>query len=307
MQINGQVRKIFGNISTTAKRMFSRGPNKLERQPAKDVYTNTIQYVDRINSKTFETLSEPQYIPTRRVAEKGLRVTTLIDKKTNSPVEAFVARVEDDDKFMEQYIIMVKDKNGDIDIDGQKFSEVGGTHFYINKKENMITPKFGLFIAENEHGEKEPCQKVDSYMESVGNDRYGGIGIRLHQMRIEKMVMNELGNVMIVAEGNSFPYHYNMGYRLKPIQKGMDSLASVVKKLCDLNGKPPEYNSKFVSVENKDGVQVINFAHSVENCLCDYYNKGGKPLEFMPNMYLTQTSADQWIDFIKKQPILFEL
>ncbi len=306
MRINGQKINFFREILVpAAKNMFNFKAIKLERQPAKDIYINTIPYVDGIKSKTFKILSNPQYIPTNRIDESGARITTLIDKKTNTPVEAFVAMISDDDKSLERYIIMVKDSNGDIDINGQKFTKVGGTHFYINNDAQMITPKFGAVFADNEFGEKELFEKVDSYMKSNGNDKYGGIGTRLHQMRVERMLMNNFGNVCIAAEGNSFPFHYNMGYRLEPKYEEMDNLVGVVKTLCGFNKKSPEDNFKFVSVEEKDGKQVINLSHSIENCLCDYYNNGGKPLvNFMPNMYLTETSADQWIEFIKKQPIL---
>ena len=40
--------------------------------------------------------------------------------------------------------------------------------------------------------------------------------------------------------------------------------------------------------------------------LNDYYKNGGAPLvDFSPNMYLNETSLKQWIEMIKKQPILY--
>ena len=38
------------------------------------------------------------------------------------------------------------------------------THFFVNKEEKMITPKTGTILMDNEFGEKEFCEKLDSYM-----------------------------------------------------------------------------------------------------------------------------------------------
>lgn len=59
-------------------------------------------------------------------------------------------------------------------------------------------------------------------------------------------------------------------------------------------------------VKVKDNKKIIDFAATFENFLNDYYKNGGAPIEeFSPNMYLTQTSLNQWIEMIEKQPILF--
>ena len=294
-----------GILFPKIKNIFNFRNIKLERQPVKDVYINTIKYVDGIKSKTFKTLLSTEYTPTRRIDISGARVTTLIDKKSNKPIEAFVAQVESEDPLLERYAVMVKNPEGEIVIGNQRFNNVGETYFYVNKEAQMITPKFGATYAENEHGQKELVEKVESYMKSDGNDKFGGIGVRLHQLRVERMLMNKFGNVCIVAQGNSFPFHYKMGYRLFPQLEDMQKLQNVVNQLCRLNQKSSEYNYKFVSVEEIKGKHVINVSHSIENCLNDYYKNGGKDLDnFMPNMYLTGTSARQWIELIKKQPIL---
>ena len=284
--------------------------SSLERSPMTDVFINKYPYSAGIKSKTFQKLLTPEFIPSIHFTNDGLCITKIIDKKTQRPVTAYVARIEKDDPSLERYVLMVKDTQGDIKVGNQKYKVVGSTHFFVNKEAQMITPKISTILIDNEFGEKEFCENLDSYMSASGNKDYGGIGIRLHQLRVERMLQEKLGNVCIAADGNSFPFHYDMGYRLQPnyAELDKDALISVVNTLCNFNKKQPIDNMGFVSVEDKDGKQVINISHSIENCLCDYYKKGGKPIvNFMPYMYLDETSVQQWINLVKAAPILLKL
>jgi len=280
----------------------------LERHPSTDVFINMYPYTAGIRSKTFQKLLSPEFRTAERQTDTGMCITTIIDKKTQTPVKAYVAKVEADDPSIERYFIMIKDKAGDIEVGNEIYTPVGKTHFFVNKEAKMITPKTDMIIIDNEFGEKELCEKLDSYMESCGNKNYDGIGIRMHQLRVERMLQEKLGNVCIVADGNSFPFHYDTGYRLEPHYEEFneDGLISVVKKLCSINRKQPIDNMGFVSVEDIDGKQVINESHSIENCLYDYYKKGGATIEnFKPYMYLDKTSLKHWMGLIKNQSILF--
>ena len=305
MKINGIKTNIFKDIIIPAtKRMFNFKKVDLVRQPETDTIEVSLlkENFQGISSKTFKKLLSPEFTPKTNLDESGLRITTLIDKKTNKPVNAYIARVEEDVPNMEKYYLMVPDANGEINIKNKNYRVIGDTYFYIDKEQEMISPKFeGAFI------DGELCEKVLSYMNAKGNKEYGGIGTRMHQLRVERMLQNRLGNVCIVAEGNSFPFHYSMGYRLPDAKRPIEDSTKILQEFSSLNQKSPRENSKYIFLErDNDKKVVINWSATLEHFLNDYYKNGGAPLvDFSPNMYLTEASLEQWIKMIKKQPILF--
>ncbi len=244
MKINGIKINIFKNIIIPAtKKMFTFKKVDLVRQPAADTVQVSLlkENFQGISSKTFKKLLSPEFTPKTNIDESGLRITTLIDKKTNKPVNAYIARVEEDIPDMEKYYLMVADANGEINVKNKNYRVVGDTYFYIDKEHQMISPKFeGAFIDE------ELCEKVLSYMNAKGNKDFGGIGTRMHQLRVERMLQNRLGNVCIVAEGNSFPFHYSMGYRLAHSQRPIEDSTKILQEFSNLNQKSPRDNSKYI-------------------------------------------------------------
>lgn len=305
MKINGIKTNIFKDIIIPAtKRMFNFKKVDLVRQPAADMVEVSLlkENFQGISSKTFKKLLSPEFTPKTNLDESGLRITTLIDKKTNKPVNAYIARVDEDIPNMEKYYLMVPDANGEINIKNKNYRVVGDTYFYIDKEQEMISPKFeGAFI------DGELCEKVLSYMNAKGNKEYGGIGTRMHQLRVERMLQNRLGNVCIVAEGNSFPFHYSMGYRLPDAKRPIEDSTKILQEFSSLNQKSPRENSKYIFLErDNDKKVVINWSATLEHFLNDYYKNGGAPLvDFSPNMYLNEASLAQWIEMIKKQSILY--
>lgn len=305
MKINGNKISLYKDIIVpAAKRMFNFKKVALERQPAADTVEVSLlkENFQGISSKTFKKLLSPEFTPKTNLDESGLRITTLIDKKTNKPVNAYIARVEEDNPNMEKYLLMVADKNGEINVKNKNYKVVGNTYFYIDKENQMISPKF-----EAEFVDGELCEKVLSYMDAKGNKEYGGIGTRMHQLRVERMLQNRLGNVCIVAEGNSFPFHYSMGYRLPDAQRPIEDSKEILQQFSSLNQKTPKENSKFLFLEKDENKKMaINWSATLEHFLDDYYKNGGAPLiNFSPNMYLTEASLEEWIKMVKKQPILY--
>lgn len=305
MKINGIKTNIFKDIITPAtKKIVNLKKFDLVRQPAADTIEVSLlkENFQGISSKTFKKLLSTEFTPKTNLDENFLRITTLIDKKTNKPVNAYIARVDEDVPNMEKYYLMVPDANGEINIKNKNYRVVGDTYFYIDKERQMISPKFeGTFI------DGELCEKVLSYMNAKGNKEYGGIGTRMHQLRVERMLQNGLGNVCIVAEGNSFPFHYSMGYRLPDAKRPLEDSTKILQEFSSLNQKSPRENSKYIFLErNNDKKVVINWSATLEHFLNDYYKNGGAPLvDFSPNMYLNEASLEQWIEMIKKQPILY--
>ena len=255
-----------------------------------------------ITSKTFYKLQKHKFIVKNNRESNGLAVTTIIDKKTDEPVRAYVARLEQEDNS-EKYCIMVEDASGEIYFDNKQYKVVGDVYFYINQEKKMVMPKFELVSVDG-----EICERVSSYMNAPGNKDYAGIGTRLHQIRIERMFQMGLGNSFIVADGASFPFHYSMGYRLKPGSMPIEKSIGVLRDFSDWNKKSFKENTKYLYAEWEEGKYILNWSATLEHFLYDYYKEGGKPLEFFsPNMYLNEVSAKQWLDFIKKQPILCKI
>ena len=305
MKINGIKTNIFKDIIIPAtKRMFNFKKVDLVRQPAADTVEISLlkENFQGISSKTFKKLISPEFTPKTNLDESGLKITTLIDKKTNKPVNAYIARVKEDIPNEEKYYLMVADKNGEINVKNKNYRVVGDTYFYINKERQMISPKFERVFIDGKH-----CEKVLSYMNAIGNKEYGGIGTRMHQLRVERMLQKGFGNVCIVAEGNSFPLHYSMGYRLTPAQRPLEDSTKILQEFSCMNRKSPRENSKYIFVErDNDKKVVINWSATLEHFLNDYYKNGGAQLsDFLPNMYLNEASLEQWIEMIKKQPILY--
>ena len=254
-----------------------------------------------ITSSTFYKLLTPEFAVANNRDESGLKITTLIDKKTGGPVPAYVAKFEQQDPNAEGYGVMVEDNSGDFKFNNKKYKIVGTIYFYIDKQKQMVSPKFEMTFVKG-----ELYEKVCSYMKSNGNNDYAGIGTRLHQIRIERMLQNNLGNSYIVAEGDSFPFHYSMGYRLMPATRPAEESIQILQEFYAMNKKTFKYNLQHVFAEFQKDNYVINWSASLENFLCDYYKNGGKPLDYLtPNMFLTETSVKQWIAMIKRQPILY--
>ena len=297
----------FDNFTNRMKRVFTGKPVRLVVQY--DICNVNIDLCKNnelgITSKTFYQLQKPLFVLDNNYDDNGFRLTTLIDRKTGGVVTAFVAKAEPNDGMLkdcktEEYWILVEDNAGEVLFNNKQYSIVGDIYFQINKEQRMVMPKFELVNIKG-----ALYEKVCSYMKAPGNKDYAGIGTRLHQIRIERMLQDKLGNSYIVAEGNSFPFHYSMGYRLKPVTRPIEDSIGILQEFSSWNNKSFKENLKYLFAEEQDNKYVINWSATLEHCLCDYYKNGGATLEeFLPNMYLNETSVKQWIEMIQKQPIL---
>lgn len=255
-----------------------------------------------ITSNTFKTLMSSEFTPKTNQDKNGMKITTLIDKKNGKPVLAYVAKFENKDSDAEEYGIMVEDASGEITHCNKHYKIVGTTYFYINKERQMVMPKFEKVLING-----ELYEKASSYMKAQYNKDYGGIGTRLHQIRIERMLQTNSGNSFIVAEGDSFPFHYSMGYRLMPSIRTIEDSIHILREFSGMNKKSFKQNLEFLFAEQQpSGEYAINWSATLEHFLYDYYKNGGKSLDDLsPNMFLNPISLKQWIAMIQKQPILY--
>jgi len=254
-----------------------------------------------ITSNTFYQLLSPEFTPATNLDPSGLKITTIIDNKTQKPVQAFVAGITPEYKGTEEYLIMIPDPAGEMTFQNTKYKILGRTYFCIDKEKQMVAPKFEYFFKKGIQYEK-----ARGSIQSIPNKEYRGIGTRLHQIRIERMLQNNLGNSYIVANGKSFPFHYLLGYRLKPSTRPLQDALEITQDFSNWNGKTPQENAKYLFAEKQNGNYVINFSVTLEHFLYEYYKNGGEPLkDILPNMFLNHISVQQWIMMIKKQPILY--
>jgi hypothetical protein len=120
--------------------------------------------------------------------EDGYFVTTLIDKKSKLPVEAYVTQSCKDGTY-EEWQFLVKNSSDEYEL-------VGKRSFIVNKEANRIMSSW-----------------MDSY---AGAEKFAGIGLRGHQIAVERMLQEGFDTVQIMAEPQAFPFHYKSGFRVVP-------------------------------------------------------------------------------------------
>ena len=299
MKINKVKNIITQNIVPKLRAVFQRNAYKPHSQPPVDCFEKSPLELSVIKSSTVEKLFSPEYTPKSNRTDLGLRVTTVIDKRTNKPVEAYVAMAEDGiDSSREKFILMVKDKKGEIQLKDNRYKVIGSTYYYIN--DNMITPKIEIIKDASGY-----AQRVYSYMISKARNKYRGVGIRLHQIKAERMFQLGLDGEKIVAQGNSFPFHYKLGFRMQPQTTAITNLNDFLNQMNMMTGISKSEISKHIVFSNINNKQVIDVARSTENLLNSYYKNGNKELQlFMPDMYLSENAKSDWLKLTKLQPIL---
>jgi len=258
-----------------------------------------------LSAKTIEKLYSPKFIPSRDADELGCRITTVIDRKTQEPVEVFVAAMQkDNNPLHENWIIMTKTPDGELELpNGERAHIIGDMHFFRDPDKNMLTPKFGMIKKKD-----DMLQTVFSYMRVFDKDKYAGVGLRLHQLRMERMFGCGFDNALIVADGNSFLFHYKSGFRITPMLKTLGEEKEVVNYFSYLNNKTPEENAKYLKYAIlSDNKKYLDYSKSLESMMLDHYIHSSKPLDISPDMMLSEGAKADWWQLINLQPILLSL
>lgn len=233
-----------------------------------------------LESQTMKKLYTPKYNAPTRLNEDGMHVTTIIDKVSGKPVEAYVQPLERRDNF-ECWGIFVKDKNNQYEL-------IGKRSFGIDRKRGKLT---------------------SDWMDSKGgSDRYQGIGLRLHQLGVERMMQENLNTVEICAEAQAYPFHYKSGFRVIPIEAVVSD--EKLKKFLDFwareSGIPMEVLEKNVVSRVENGKTIINMKtyENFRNLL--YLKNNGKYVYGDTYMCLQGEWLDKWKQMSKMQPILLK-
>ena len=281
-------------------------PNTLQRFIGKDInletitkriqefQQNTINYFktakelpeSALESKTMKKLFSPEFKTPHRINEDGYYVTTIIDKKTGKPVEAYIKCLVNDpasEKFLgyENWGIFIKNSEG-------KYEIVGNRAFSPDFRLNKICPQ-------------------DMSAEG-GNDRFSGIGLREHQITVERMMQLGLDSIEICAEAQAFPFHYKSGFRVVPLEKAIsqEKIDKVTDYWAQTTGISKEA-LKNATVTRKEGDKIYFNSQTLENWRKLLYLKNnGKYCCGDTPMELKGDQLEHWKQLAKSQPILLD-
>ena len=234
-----------------------------------------------LESKTMKKLFSSEFKPSRRFNEDGLHVTTLIDKKTGKPVEAYVKPLEINDVH-ETWEIYVKNSTG-------KYELVGSRRFEIDRDKGKILPGWM-----NSNG---------------GQDRYEGIGLREHQIGVERMMQENLKTVEICAEAQAYPFHYKSGFRVIPMEMEVpqERLNRVLNNWVERSGIDAETLKKNMVSKVVDGKTIVH-SQTVENWRNLLYLKNnGRYMNGDTPMDLHGEWLGKWKQMALSQPILLDV
>lgn len=234
-----------------------------------------------LESKTMKKLYSPGFKPARRFNEDGLHVTTLIDKKTGKPVEAYVKPIAISDAH-EAWGIYVKNAAGEYELVGQR-------SFQIDRDAGKILP---------------------GWMDSAGGaDRYAGIGLRAHQVGVERMMQKNFKTVEICAEAQAYPFHYKSGFRVIPteIEISQEKLNSVLNNWVERSGIDAETLKKHIVSKVVDGKTILH-SQTMENWgNLLYLKNNGKYVSRDTPMDLHGEWLEKWKQMALSQPILLDV
>ena len=240
----------------------------------------------QIKSLTLEKLYTPKFMPKRRIDENGYPVTTIIDKLTDKPVEITVRPVKRG--VQEQYNLELK--TGDCN-----YETLGWRFFEVNKKDKRIEP---------------------GYMESNSFKRFAGIGLREHQIAIERMLQLGLDDVEILSMSDVIPFHLKSGftpfaggkttsYRSREIEAIIKKLTTVLKLDSDTVRKLLD---KYKIGSSVNSEYNINFSKLKED-IAMYCMEHKIPIQSYVklDMHLSEKSKGDWMKRIDAQPILMDI
>jgi len=234
-------------------------------------------------SKTLAQLYTPKFNTKARLSSDGLPLTTVIDKLTGEPVEVAVKPMVYNN-VMEQYNFLRKKKNG-------HYEEIGCRMFDVNRPNKKIQP---------------------GYMESSGNNRFSGIGFRMHQIAIERMMELGFDNVEIFASYDALPFHYKSGFKAvasdelsfndEGLKRHIQYYANEYKIDVDIIEKFFMKNVKKVPSRDSYTFDFNKYKEDLFNYCMEHKIK--LPLGSVLDMELTYPAKRLWEERIRRQPIL---
>ena len=173
--------------------------NIAQKPDTVELLKNSPNPFKKLTLATFKKLLKIKYTPEKL---DGYYSTFIIDRLTGKPVTTYIKK----QKFrygMEKYEFYVKKRSG-------KLKYIGHRSFSVSEKKIDIGSSAG-------------------YMESYYNNRYRGLGIRGHQIAVERMQQTGAPNVMITSLPEAEPFHLGCGFEYNTNFAHMMSLSNEAK------------------------------------------------------------------------------
>ena len=236
---------------------------------------------------TINKLYTDEYYIKPKKNKAGYYRTTVINKKTNKPKIIYIKYIKnnEDNLCYERYGFYERNVFG-------KYKQIGKRSFGIDKNEKLVT---------------------SGSMRSDFNDKYAGIGIRGHQLAVERMLQEGFNNVYIFSVPEAFPFHYKCGFR--PINEQLNSperfynanINEVIKHYAKNWNVPEyiiknniEYEQRGEDIYVKDYILIGKIGEAM------LLNNMEVPDEVYVDMKLSDKALEKWEQRAKSQPILLE-
>lgn len=224
-------------------------------------------------SATLKKIFSPEFKPTRRFDENGYMITTVIDKKTQKPVEIFIKEVKED--FFEFYKKI-----------GKNYKIIGKRSYRINKELGVIEP---------------------GYMTNYYKEELSGIGIRGHQLAVEKAIKENMKCVYLDSLPRAEVFHEKCLFR--PAQKmkiNSYDFKGYIKNICEILSITPKEAEKIVVYKKIGESYIMDLEQTVIKLNKILAQKSPEDLITHPTMgmySLSDETLELWKDLVRSQPI----
>lgn len=234
--------------------------------------------IPEIKGSTIEKLYKPQYKLTG-MNKDGYHLTSIIEKETGKPVEAYVKSISNE-FGVEKWGIYIKDA-------ANEYKQVGERSFKIDREAGVIKP--GWMQSNTENG------------------KYLGIGLREHQIAVERMMQENLDTVEIYSMSTAFPFHYKSGFRVRPLLLRADgaSLRKMYNTWSKKTGIDKDTLRQTVKFKEENGKRYLD-ARTFEDYTKLAYAKTKQVPADLP-MSLQGEWLVKWKQMAKSQPILLDV
>ncbi len=252
-----------------------------------------------LESKTMAKLYTSEFATTPRINEDGYYVTTLINRKTGKPEEAYVRLM----KKVNEYEEVASDDFLSDEIGFPKIIQREYWGIFVKNSEGKYELVGKRFFGVN----KEQCKITSDWMDSeAGSDLYEGIGLRAHQIGVERMMQENFDTVSICAEAQAFPFHYKSGFRVVPSEVTCNEKRfNDMIKVWMQNGGFDAETCKKAMVYRVEGDKYIVNTKSLENLRKLLYLKNqGKYFTGDTPMELHGEWLAKWKEMAQAQPIM---
>lgn len=261
-----------------------------------------------LESKTFSKLFSKEFQPVRRLTKEGYPVTTIIEKKTGKPIEVYfkksppssVEQLPNNNPFenkisipQEEWTMYRKLPNGEEE-------KLGFINWTIQKDKN----KFGFgFIGQETEYLKHYAGTLSKDVES----EYVGIGIRLNQLKIERFLQENLGQLEICSSGTAFPFHAKNGFKavyvVKTFPISFSNFVTKLEKLSGLDANTVKSTLEKYLLSQGENSITITSKFLDELCPLSFLKTGNRRFGDI-TMELPKESLDFWKKLIEIQPII---